>query len=82
MVIKSKVARVEQSMTPFWKEERWGYNIYQNEQKQFFWPIGPLYPQLKRKFGTYISTITLELQHVKNVCVPDVTKIRLEKTLY
>ena len=23
-------------MTPFWKEERWGYNIYQNEQKNFF----------------------------------------------
>ena len=36
MLIKSKVARVEQSMTPFWKEERWGYNIYQNKQKHFF----------------------------------------------
>ena len=23
-------------MTPFWKEERWGYNIYQNEQNLFF----------------------------------------------
>ena len=42
MLIKSKVARVKQSMTPFWKEERWGYNIYQNEQKQFFWPRPPI----------------------------------------
>ena len=23
-------------MTPFWKEERQGCNIYQNEQKQFY----------------------------------------------
>ena len=36
MFIKSKVARVEQSMTPFWKKERWGYNIYQNKQNLFF----------------------------------------------
>ena len=35
MLIKSKVARVEQSMTQIWKEERRGYNIYQNEQKFF-----------------------------------------------
>ena len=41
MLIKSKVAQVEQSMNPFWKEEIWGYNIYQNEQKQFFWPRPP-----------------------------------------
>ena len=38
MIIESKVVRVEQSMTPFWKEERWGYNLYQNERKQFVWP--------------------------------------------
>ena len=29
-------------MTPFWKEERWGYNIYQNEQNLFFL-AGPPY---------------------------------------
>ena len=44
MVIKSKFARVEQSMTTFWKEERQGYNIYQNEQNLFFWAGPPLYP--------------------------------------
>ena len=43
MLIKSKVVRVEQSMTPFWKEERLGYNIYHNEQKQFFWLRPPPY---------------------------------------
>ena len=36
MVIKFKVAQVEQSMTTFWKKERYGYNIYQNEQNLFF----------------------------------------------
>ena len=42
MVIKSKVVWVEQSMTPFWKEERWGYNIYQNKRKLKFWPRPPI----------------------------------------
>ena len=50
MLIKSKVARVEQSMTPFWKEERWGYNIYQNEKQQFFWPR-PSIPLTRRQGG-------------------------------
>ena len=39
MLIKSKVAGVELSMTTFWKEERSGYKIYQNEHKHFFGQI-------------------------------------------
>ena len=30
-------------MTPFWKEERQGYNTYQNEEKQFFLALTPPY---------------------------------------
>ena len=30
-------------MTPRWKGERWGYNIYQNEQNQSFGGAGPPY---------------------------------------
>ena len=33
MVIKSEVAPVQQSMTTFWKEERYGYNIYMKMNK-------------------------------------------------
>jgi len=36
--------RVEQSMTTFWKEERQGHNIYQNEQNLFFWAGPPPIP--------------------------------------
>ena len=46
MLIKSKEAQVEQSMTPFWKEERLGYRIYQNEQKQFFGLDPPIHLSL------------------------------------
>ena len=55
MLIKSKVARVEQSMTTLWKEERWGHNIYQNEQKQFFGLDPPPIPLLMLSdcFGDY-----------------------------
>ena len=38
MIIKSKVRLVESSMTPFWKDERYGYNIYQNKRNLRFWP--------------------------------------------
>ena len=31
-------------MTSFWKEERYGYDIYQNEQKQIFLALTTLYP--------------------------------------
>ena len=43
-------------MTPFWKEEIYGYNIYQNEQKQFFGPV-PLYPELVRITGLSLTPI-------------------------
>jgi hypothetical protein len=32
ITIKSKATIFEESMTPFWKEERQGYNIYQNKR--------------------------------------------------
>ena len=35
VLLKQKVAIIERHMTPFWKEERWGYKIYQNEQNYF-----------------------------------------------
>ena len=41
MLVKQKVAIIERHMTPFWKEERWGYNISQNEQNLFFWDGPP-----------------------------------------
>ena len=43
MLIKFKAAEVEQSLTTFWKDERYGYNGYQNEQDTICWPIPP-YP--------------------------------------
>ena len=43
VLIKQKVAIIERHMTPIWKEERWGYNIYQNEQNQFFGGWTPPY---------------------------------------
>ena len=30
-------------MTPFWKEERWGYNIYQDKRNIDFLPWTPPY---------------------------------------
>ena len=36
MFIKYKAAWFEESMTTFWKDDREGYKIHQNEQKQFF----------------------------------------------
>ena len=35
---------IEKHMTPFRKEERYGYNIYQSEQKQFFFDLDPPIP--------------------------------------
>ena len=29
-------------MTQFWKEESWGYKIYQNEENLFFWLDPPI----------------------------------------
>ena len=43
MLVKQKVAIIERHMTPFWKEERWGYNIHQNEQNPFIL-VGPPIP--------------------------------------
>ena len=43
MFIRFKLVCFEQSITTFWKEERQGYNIYENEQKQFFRPGPPPY---------------------------------------
>ena len=37
--VKQKVAIIERHMTSFWKEERWGYNIYQTKQN-LFWEAG------------------------------------------
>ena len=36
-------------MTLFWKEERLGYNIYQNEQNLFFW-LDPPIPLISQSF--------------------------------
>ena len=41
---KMKSFEIERLMTPFWKEERWDYNIYQNEQNLIFL-VGPPYNQ-------------------------------------
>ena len=38
-------------MTPFWKEERQGYNIYENEQNHFFGEAGPPLIPLWRQGG-------------------------------
>ena len=40
--IKSTVLIFQQQMTPFWKEERLGYNICKNKENLFFW-AGPPY---------------------------------------
>ena len=48
MVIEQKVLIIERHMTPFWKEEIWGYIIYQNEQNLFFW-LDPPIPLKKNK---------------------------------
>ena len=34
--VTQQVVIIERHMTPFWKEGRYGYNIYQNEQKLNF----------------------------------------------
>ena len=62
MLIKFKVARVEQSIPPFWREERWGYNIYQNEQKQFFGLDPSPTPLTSRQKWTHRRTILEENQ--------------------
>ena len=52
----------EQSTTQYWKEERWGYKIYQNEQKQvlfsLFWPRPPY---TLNDFLRTVDTLYLEL---------------------
>ena len=35
-VLVKKVSMIERYMSPFWKKERWGNNIYQNKQNLFF----------------------------------------------
>ena len=45
-------------MTPFWKEERYGYNIYQNEQKHIFLALTPPIP-LNRKNDIHVRSPSL-----------------------
>ena len=40
-IISRQPLRVERQMSPFWKLENQGYNIYQNRKNYKFWPWTP-----------------------------------------
>ena len=42
-------------MTPFWKDERWGYNMYQKEQNLFFGWTSPILLMVWETVNTNIS---------------------------
>ena len=55
MLVKQKVFLIERHMTLFWKEERWGYNIYQKEQNKVKEEVlAPLYP-----YHAYMAVVFL-----------------------
>ena len=74
MLVKEKVSIIERNMTPFWKEERWDYKIYENEQNLFFVAGTSLYPQVSTCFKKQIKVI------VSIVCMHYLSFILLHKS--
>ena len=54
-------------MTPFWKEERWGYSIYQNEQNLLL-GLDPPIPLIGRLF---VSDIVLNIISYPNLNITE-----------